>query len=268
MTNTRRCGHNRKFDLGSKGNTRTIVSHSATTCPVCGAMQTGSFATKGQYSLSRCGECTLAYAHPRPSRNDVFALYTRDSSSISELHFPKAKAKLRHAMLRAARLSRYVWGRDAIDIGCGGGFMVEAMRRFRARAVGLDINAKRIAFASRNFPGNRFFCENLEEFPRHEMKFDFIFSSQVLEHVHDFDDFMGALGRISRPGGFVYLKTPDRDHWRVRQDLASEDTSSPPISIQFFNKASIRILLERHGFEVKKVFFKVKPTLHVLAQRT
>lgn len=231
-------------------------------------MQTGFFATKGQYSLSRCGECTLAYAHPRPSRNDVFALYTRDSSSISEHHFPKAKAKLRHAMLRAARLSRYVWGRDAIDIGCGGGFMVEAMRRFRARAVGLDINAKRIAFASRNFPGNRFFCENLEEFPRHEMKFDFIFSSQVLEHVHDFDDFMGALGRISRPGGFVYLKTPDRDHWRVRQDLASEDTSSPPISIQFFNKASIRILLERHGFEVKKVFFKVKPTLHVLAQRT
>ena len=145
--------------------------------------------------------------------------------------------------------------------------MVEAMRRFRARAVGLDINPQRIAFADRHFPKNQFFCESLEEFPHRELTFDFVFSSQVLEHAHDINDFMSALARLSRPGGFAYLKTPDRDHWRVRQDLASANSPSPPVSIQYFNKSSIRILLERHGFAVKKIFFKIKPTLHVLAQR-
>lgn len=241
----------------------TDVSHSATDCPVCGGSQTHFFADKGGYSLSKCPTCTFIFVDPLPPSEVLDKQYTRDD----EVHYPKAKVRLRRAMLKAARLSRYVWRKDVIDIACGGGFEVEAMRRFGADAVGLDINPHRVAYATCNFPKNRFYCEGYQALRNLNMKFDFVHSSQLLEHLPDVNDFMNVVSEIARPYGFVFIKTPDRDHWRVPQNLESPDVPSPPIRKQYFNKKNLTVLFERHGFKVKKFYFKTKPSLHVLARK-
>jgi len=141
------------------------------------------------------------------------------------------------------------------------------MRRFGGRAVGVDINASRISYAVRHFPENRFICGGFEELLRREMNFDFVYSSQLLEHLPDINDFMKVVSQIIRPDGYIYIKTPDREHWRD-PDVTSPDVPGPPIRKCYFNKKSLITLLERYGFQVKKVYFKLKPSLHILAQKT
>lgn len=204
-----------------------------------------------------------------PSPEFLAAQYGADDNPISKPRYPfdKPGVRLRRAMVKAARLSRHIWRKDVIDLGCGGGFMVEAMRRLGARAAGLDIDRQAIAYAATRFTKCQFFCETLEEFERRDPRFDLVYSSQVLEHVPDIEDFVMRWSRITRPGGLAFIKTPDRGEWPRAADFLSAKLPEPPGHVQFLNKTNLRILFEKHGFEVRKIFFTTKPSLQLLARR-
>ena len=237
-------------------------------CRVCGAGAGTAFAHKDGYQFARCGQCGFVYLDPMPTSETLAALYDGGGGGITAEAYPKAASRLRRARIRALRLHRHLGGRDALDIGCGGGFMVEAMRRVGARAVGLDINPAAIAYAERQYPKNRFFCEDVGAFEGRDLAFDFVYSSEVIEHVPDAQRYMALLARITRPGGHVYITTPDIDHWRVPADVTRWDMFSPPAHVQFFNRHSLGLLFERHGFRPRRRFFKLKPGLQILAVRT
>ncbi len=79
--------------------------------------------------------------------------------------------------------------------------------------------------------------------------------------------YTALLARITRPGGHVYITTPDIGHWRVPDDVTEWDMFSPPRHVQFFTAHSIRILFDRHGFGMRHKYFKLKPGLQILAER-
>ena len=202
---------------------------------------------------------------PQPA--ELTRQYMAPGGGIDADTYPKAASRFRRARIKARRFAPLICDRDVIDIGCGGGFMVEAMRRVGGRAAGLDINPQAIVYAERQFPENRFFCGDLAAFEGHEAAFDFVYSSEVIEHVPDVTRYMALLARITRPGGHVYITTPDIGHGRVPRDVASWDLFCPPVHVQFFTAASLRILFDRHGFGIRRKYFKLKPGLQILAER-
>jgi SAM-dependent methyltransferase len=234
---------------------------------VCGAFRTGAFAEKDGYAYTRCAACGFVFLDPMPDAAELARQYTTEDNAIDADAYPKAASRFRRARVKALRFVRYIRGRDAIDIGCGGGFMVEAMRRVGARAAGLDISPQAIAYAERQFPKNRFFCENVAAFEGRNLAFDFVYSSEVIEHVPDATRYMALLARITRPGGHVYITTPDIGHWRVPGEVTRWDVFSPPVHVQFFNRRCLGLLLERHDFRVRRRFIKLKPGLQILAVR-
>ena len=78
---------------------------------------------------------------------------------------------------------------------------------------------------------------------------------------------MTVLAAISRPGGRVFITTPDIGHRRVPDDVTEWDMFSPPTHVQFFDAATIATLFERHGFRLRRRYFKLKPGLQILAER-
>lgn len=237
-------------------------------CRVCGGAGTGAYAEKDGYAYARCADCGFVFLEPMPAAETLAALYGGGGGgAISETSYPKSRSRFRRARIRAWRHGRYLAGRDALDIGCGGGFVVEAMRRRGARASGLDIDPQAIAYAARSFPECRFTCEDLAVFAERGLAFDFIHCSEVIEHVADIAGFMAALARIARPGARLYVTTPDIGHWRVPGDVTAWNMFSPPTHLQFFTRRAIAILFERHGFRLRRVYFKLKPGLQVLAER-
>ena len=123
-----------------------------------------------------------------PTETVLESIYNNDGSITSEF-YPKARSRFRRALGTAFHLYRYARGGNLLDVGCGGGFQVAAFRWFGIEASGLDISADSIGYAKNNFKKSNFYCSNFENFSINK-KFNFIFSSEVIEHVVDLNGYM------------------------------------------------------------------------------
>lgn len=82
-------------------------------------------------------------------------------------------------------IRRYVslQGRTILDVGCGLGMYVRAFRRFSQDVHGVDIDAEKVAEASRELPNIR--VASAETLPFPDGMFDVVLSHEVIEHVTD-----------------------------------------------------------------------------------
>ncbi len=237
-----------------------------TACPVCCGHRTGFFREHCGYRYLRCVECGFVFLHPMPAKEVLEALYNEDAQ-ISATHFPKAGSRRRKARFIALRFLPFLTGRDALDVGCGGGFMVDAFRFWGARAVGLDISAQSIAYARSTFPRSTFYCEPLERFLERDLTFDFVFSAEVIEHVTRLDAYVEFLRRVTRSGGRLYITTPDIAAATVPAEITDWDVFDPPRHVQFFCENNLRLLLHRHGFDFVRRYRNRKAGLKVLFRK-
>jgi SAM-dependent methyltransferase len=238
-------------------------------CPVCASGKTGFFVEKNGHAFLKCQDCDLVYVHPALPPQELAPLYAAQGAPATGLRYPfdKIDSRRARAKVRAARLQKYFVNADAIDLGCGGGYMVEGMKKAGAkRAVGIDLDPEAIEFAKKNHhPEAEYYCEAIEQFLKRGEKFDFGHSSQVIEHVGNFNEFVAGWAALVRPGGRFFLKTPDRKHWLTGRDPGT--WPNPPSYTQYFSRRNIRLLLEKHGFEVEKIFFNLKPAMEIIARR-
>ncbi len=104
--------------------------------------------------------------------------------------------------------------RTVLDLGCGGGFMAEALARRGARVIGVDPSAGAVAAATahardaglaidyRVAPGERLDLA--------DGCVDIVVCVDVLEHVEDLDRTMGEIHRVLKPGGLFVFNTVNR----------------------------------------------------------
>ena len=98
---------------------------------------------------------------------------------------------------------------SVLDVGCGTGFIVEALRARHPRAVmvGCDLRQAPLAMARRRVR-NVSFLQASARHPPFEGRFDLILALDVIEHL---DDDAGALTGIAgalRPGGVLVVTVP------------------------------------------------------------
>jgi len=247
-----------------------LVSSStdAVACPACTKVEARLAFVKSGYPFGRCAACGLVFTSPYPTAEQLASYYNAPSRTPTEEYFNKAASRRRRAALRALRFWRYVIpGKSVLDLGCGGGFMVEAFARLGARASGLDISAGAIAYARRNFSRGTFYCEPMPAFAARGLQFDFVFSSELLEHVPGPDELLTTLAAVTRSGGYLHVASPDAGHRLVPANIAEWDQVAPPEHIQLFNRENAHILFARYGFTLVKAYPKKTPGLSLLFRR-
>ncbi len=115
-----------------------------------------------------------------------------------------------------------------LDVGCGA---KPYQKEFEASEyIGLEIDRQN-KHADRYYDGN--------VFPFKEGAFDSVFSSQVLEHVYNPDQFIAEIHRVLKDSGVLLLTVPFV--W---------DEHEQPFDYARYSSFGLRHLLERHGFEV------------------
>ena len=130
-------------------------------CPVCKSRQTDDFQNVREYHFQICAACRFVFLHPMLSEMVLKSIYNT-GGQITPDFYPKAKSRLHRALRIAMHLYRFAWRGPVLDVGCGGGFQVEAFRRFGMRPTELDISANSIAFARNVFSKNKIYCEEFE----------------------------------------------------------------------------------------------------------
>ena len=101
--------------------------------------------------------------------------------------------------------------RDAFEIcelGCTTGWLSQELTAI-GRVTGVDAHAGHIAQARQHYPHVAFELAALSAWTP-ATQFDLVVSCEVLEHLPDKKPYVQALQRITRPGGWVLITTPNK----------------------------------------------------------
>ena len=220
-------------------------------CPVCMETRTEAYVEKTGYAFRKCPACGYVFCHPRPGQTELHDLYAgrEHDGEITRAQYPKASSRKRRGFFNALKLLRHVRGRRVLDVGCGGGFVVGAMKALGAReAVGLDLNPSAVEYARAHLPECEFHAGAFGDFAGGRIgTFGFVYSSEVIEHVADVEAYARFLAEVAAPGAAVFITTPDLGSPRVPGDVTQWDVFGPPVHIQFFTGTTLSRLFGRVG---------------------
>lgn len=236
----------------------------------------------GDWSYWRCEHCATVFLNPRPSSESIGrayqTYYTHDRHRSQLAASLKARWKntrlserfqrdirprlpvpkpLRAWLARKATSMALPFGIDELasrqpgtlmDVGCGSGKVLGLAQQLGWTVRGLELDPQAVEAARTRglevFPGG---YERLSEFPN---QFDVIMCSHVIEHVFDPVQMINLLHAALRPGGVLYLSTPNSEsdvhaaygkHWRGLE---------APRHLVLFSQATLIALLVEADFRV------------------
>ena len=125
-------------------------------------------------------------------------------------------ARLRYIQARTVGAGRTLAGLRALDVGCGGGILTEALAKAGAEAFGIDLAEASIEVAKQHAADtgssaeyHLISAEDLaDEAPE---SFDLVCCLEMLEHVPDPAQTIEAIAALVKPGGHVVFSTINRN---------------------------------------------------------
>jgi SAM-dependent methyltransferase len=253
-------------------------------CAVCAGVLGQDIVLKlRHYHFRICDRCGSWTCLPRPSAAQQAAIHD------NEEYFDHPYFKLRRVITPAQReRCRGVFrclaaavdvaslrGERLLDIGCDTGvFLKAAKEEFGIIPVGIDVAARAVEEARRD--GIEAYRTRLEEAPAELSGFAASTAIDLVEHVADPAAFLREVRGRLRPGGVVYLETPNIHSavYRFGRMLAGLSGGRPagllerlfpPQHIQYFTAASFGDMAARAGLEVVSVSTRVLPRSHISA---
>jgi SAM-dependent methyltransferase len=205
-------------------------------------MTTDVYAAYGR--IARCRRCRMVYRNPRETDAQVLSAY----AGMEDPHYlDERECRGMNALLSLKALKRHVPGGRLLEIGCSTGFLMNAARlEFEAHGVEPSAWAARIA---RERFGLDVHAGPFETFEAPAGSFDAMLLVDVIEHVLDPRTVLQRAARLLRPGGVVYLVTPDINSLSARI-LGRYWWGLRPAHLSYFSPVTLRRLLDETGFSV------------------
>jgi len=115
-----------------------------------------------------------------------------------------------------ARRSRGLEGKHALDVGCGGGILAEAMATAGAKVLGIDLSDKALSVARLHQLESGvevdYRLSTAETLAAEQPgRFDIVTCMELLEHVPDPASTIAACATLVKPGGLVVVSTINRN---------------------------------------------------------
>ena len=154
---------------------------------------------------------------------------------------------------RAVLLGAVAPGERVLDLGCGAGRFVAALRDAGADPVGVELAEAALDRARRNVPGADFRLVGEDgALPLGHGEVDVVWCSEVLEHVPDTVAFLTEARRVLKRDGRLLVTVPD--HGLVRRTalaLLRYDAHYDPLGqhMRFYTRRSLAAALAATGFE-------------------
>lgn len=243
----------------------------------------------GKWSMWRCSGCESAYLNPRPTLETIHIAYQsyythsvgearrefgalglgrrlrrRLSNGYANWRYgtqrtPATKLGIALALMCPPltsivdRAFRHLPRKREIevsllDVGCGNGEFLSTASEAGWRVMGIDPDPKAVAEVAKK--GFKVSHGGIDVLCTENDVFDFISLSHVIEHVHEPQIVLKACYRLLKPGGYLWIETPNINsfgHFLLRNKWYPLD---PPRHLSLFNHSSLRTLLSSIGFDM------------------
>lgn len=237
----------------------TSVTHVRTDCMLCGTPLPGvpvihlqnvpariqNFLTQDQldkdsgtelkaFQCFGCGHVQLA-SQP--------VVYTQGVTSTTA--YSQAMLNYRQGQLRDFIAQHHLAGKTLLDVGCGDGHLLKALKEEGVQAVGVDASEKALEIARQH--GHKVYFGYITR--HHQIQdgpFDGFVCYDVIEHVPDLKDFLQGICANLKPGAVGLLETPSFE--KVLETQRFYDFMQDHLS--YFTVQTLRLAMELSGFNV------------------
>ena len=234
----------------------------------------------GSWSLVRCEACRSAYLDPRPTADTIELAYRSYYTHDADAQAPSA-GRIRQALANDYRRARWGYGQGhaipggrliprlapsrgalvdrelrhlpatpggrLLDVGCGSGAFLGQMQALGWRVHGIDPDPQAVGGA--RDAGLDVTLGTLADLERGEpAPFDAVTLSHVIEHLHDPAEDLRIVHRLLRPGGLLWIATPNLEALGLRRFGRDWLGLDPPRHLVLFTRASLEELLRGSGF--------------------
>lgn len=225
-------------------------------CPLCASRTAAAFIKQG-FPIRRCTACAFLFVHPQPA-DGTAELYNGGyfcgaGDGFGYMNYEDDKIAMRpffERVLDVVESARPLRG-AFLDVGAATGFFLKLAvgRGWAAKGVEVSDYACRVAEAA----GLTVHCGTLESASFPEASFDVITLLDVIEHVPSPKATIAECQQVLKPGGLIFLNTPDTASLWARLFGKRWHAYCPPEHLSCFNAANLSRLLEHSGFRVLRV---------------
>jgi SAM-dependent methyltransferase len=170
--------------------------------------------TRTEFVFWRC-PCGGVYLNPRPAPAALGRIYPSDYYSYDFAQKLGGFVMRFKALAERAKVREYLpmlsRGARVLDIGCGDGHLLADLRAAdpSLRCEGVEFSATAAAAAER--AGFHIYRGPIETVDLPLRTFDLIIMNQLIEHVREPIEVLRRTARALRPGGHLFIETPNLD---------------------------------------------------------
>jgi SAM-dependent methyltransferase len=262
-----------EFIKGEKIKTHNEYHWIKINCPICDLPPTKFVGKRGgaahrenlgvEADIWACGKCGLLFADPMPVPvKGLEQHYSVDADEYFEYH--KSDVRATTALMLIEEAEQFL-GRKGklLDVGTGRGEIVLCAKERGWEVVGVEPSEGFAAYAEK-VTGIKIHCSTVEKCGFADAEFDVVILSAVLEHLYNPDEVVAEISRITKRGGLFYLDVPNERglffkvgnlYHKIRRTGWSVNLSPTftPFHIFGFSLKSVKMLLAKHGFGIKKM---------------
>jgi SAM-dependent methyltransferase len=159
------------------------------------------------WTLVRCRACGLVYLSPRPGPADIGAFYPDDYHTARGTPGPARRLEEAWRRRQFSEVAAWLagvrpWRGRLLDVGCGSGELLAALRADGWRVSGVEPSARSAAIA-RSQHALDVTTAQFEEAVLPGREFDVVVLAAVLEHLHEPVAALVHARRLLAPGGLV-----------------------------------------------------------------
>ena len=194
--------------------------------------------------IVRCQSCGLVYTSPRPPAAQITHGYT---VAVDSDYAQEDSSRSINAHLALNTIKRFAQSGRLLDVGCATGYFLNAARLY-FETCGIEPSRWAADYARDRL---RLDVHQgvLEDVSLAPASFDVITLNDVIEHLVDPAGALTRLHGLLRPGGLIYLVTPNVESLSARL-LRGYWWGLRPAHVYYFSPRTLTAMLEKTGFRI------------------
>ena len=212
--------------------------------------------SKKEFTLCRCGDCTLLFTNPRPTEEEIGPYYdfkeyySHEDQVRSFTQWLYQKIRKSSIQRKVGLIDSLVKGGSLLDYGCGTGEFLQEAKRNHWNVRGIEPSDKARTQAIAKLPTE--VLGTLDELPELEA-YDVITLFHVLEHIHSLRKTVKKLVNHLKSNSYMVIAVPNPESADARHygnDWAGYDV---PRHLYHFSQKSMTAFQEQFGLELVRV---------------
>ena len=217
-------------------------------CLICNSDKLTNLPEYSDTSLCKCQNCSFVFARNVPSQQDLEEFYGGENYNRTNYLSPITISRYEELL---DGFEKYRKTNKILDVGSGYGFLLKIARKRGWEVYGTELTDDAVNFCSEE--GINMRKGNLNEVGFDPDMFDIVTSIEVIEHLNNPNELVKEMMRIVRPGGKVYMTTPNFNAV-LRYRLKSKyDVIEFPLHLCYYTAKTLKKLYRSHGFEIEKI---------------